>query len=374
MRAQRFSSIHEVPEALWDGLLDEDRPFHRHRFLRAVEDARVEDARFWYLIFFAGERLERPVATAALSAFTVSLDLFLGRRAQRVVERLRRRSPRLLRLDVLVCGLPVSFGQSNLVVADSSCAAAVLALLAQEMDAIARAEGLRYLCVKEFRPSDLDVFSGLEPLGFFRGHSLPAMSMAIPWSSFDEYLASLRHPYRRRIRKSRAKLDQAPILGGPELVTPKRFHQLYSNVMARAETRLELLNEAFFEQLWSEMGTDLQILAVQQDGEILAAALLMRTGATLRFVLVGLPEVERTEEDVYLNLLYAIVEQAIRQGCRTLVLGQTAYWSKQSIGGVPEPEYLYFKASDRRLHVVLRLLRGVLFPRLRLKDARALRA
>lgn len=367
MRAQRFSSIHEVPEDLWDGLLDDTQPWHRHRFLRAVEDARVEDARFWYLVFYADNR---PVATAALSAFTVSLDLFLGRTVQRIVERLRRRWPRLLRLDVLLCGLPASLGQSNLVVTDPGLVAAVLTLLTQEMDAIARAEGLRYLCLKEFRQAELDRVEGLERLGFFRGHSLPGMAMEIRWDSFGAYLASLRHSYRRRIKKSRAKLDRPPILGGPELVSPARFHQLYAHVMARADTRLELLNRAFFERLWVELGTDLQLLAVQRDEEVVGAALLLRTGSTLRFVLVGLPEQERTEEDVYLNLLYAIVEQAIRQRCYHLVLGQTAYWSKQSIGGVPEPEYLYFKAINRRLHAVLRLLRGILFPRVKLKTAR----
>jgi predicted N-acyltransferase len=368
---ERFSSIHEVPEALWDGLVGDKQPFHRHRFLRAVEDARVENARFWYLVFFADGRLERPVATAVLSAFTVSLDLFLGRAVQRLVERLRMRFPPLLRLDVLFCGLPVSLGQGNLAVADPAATEAVLWLLTLQMEAIAEAHGLRYLCVKEFRHRELGAVAGLERCGFFRGHSLPAMAMAIRWRSFDEYLASLRHDYRRRIKKARAKLAGTRwALGGTEVISPARFHALYRNVMARAATRLELLDQAFFERLWAELRAELQILAIERDREILGAALLLKTGATLRFVLVGLPAEARTEQDVYLNLLSAIVEQAIRQECRTLVLGQTAYWSKQSIGGVAEPEYLFFKARDRRLHAVLRLLRGVLFPRLKLKAVR----
>ena len=73
---RRFSSIHQVPESVWDGLLDDDHPYRTHRLIRAVEDARVENSRFWYLLFYDGER---AVGSAVLSAFTVSLGIFLSK-------------------------------------------------------------------------------------------------------------------------------------------------------------------------------------------------------------------------------------------------------------------------------------------------------
>lgn len=366
MRVRRYSSIHQVPESLWDSLLNDDQPYHAHRLIRAVEDAGVEDSRFWMLLFYEGERL---VASAVLSAFTVSLDLFLGKSVQKLVALVRKFFPRCLRVDVLFCGLPASFGQSNLVLADGVPARAVLDLLVREMESIAAEEGLRFLSIKEFKEHELPKVADLESLGFFRGHSVPYMTMDIRWRSFDEYLASLRHPYRRHILRS---LNRAPhlTLGGPEVMSPGRFFQLYRNVMARSETRLEMLNEAFFERLWVELGADLQILAAVADGEVLGAALLLKFGTTLNFMLVGLPATPRTPYDVYFNLLYAIVDQAIQQGCEHLNLGQTAYWGKQQIGGVPEDEFLFFRASNRSLHAVLRGLRRILFPRLRLSSPR----
>jgi predicted N-acyltransferase len=382
LRVRRFSSIHEIPESVWDGLLDEEHPYHAHRLIRAVEDARVEESRFWALLFYEGGR---PVASAVLSAFTVSLDIFLGKALQSLAARVRRWFPRFLRIDVLFCGLPASFGQSNLRLSDAAPARRVLELLVGEMESIARAGGLRFLCIKEFKASELSQVADLERLGFFRGHSIPYMTLDIRWRSFDDYLASLRHSYRRHIRRSLAKMGMTRpevrdaggpgpqpclVLGGAEVVSPQRFHQLYGNVMARSETRLEMLNEAFFERLWAELGRDLQIVAAVDRGEVLGAALLLKSGTTLNFMLVGLPETPQTPYDVYFNLLYAIVDQAIRQGCRRLNLGQTAYWGKQQIGGQPEDEFLFFKASNPTLHAVLRGLRRILFPRLVLESPR----
>jgi predicted N-acyltransferase len=257
----------------------------------------------------------------------------------------------------------------------------VLELLVREMEIISREAGLRFLCIKEFKTRELPRVGDLEQLGFFRGHSIPYMTLDIRWTSFDDYLASLRHSYRRHIRRSLAKMGMTRpafhessephlILGGPEVMSPARFSQLYGNVMARSETRLEMLNEAFFERLWIELGADLQILAAVDRGEVLGAALLLKTGTTLNFMLVGLPATPKTPHDVYFNLLYAIVDQGIRQGCRRLNLGQTAYWGKQQIGGEAEEEFLFFKASNRSLHALLRGLRRILFPRLRLQSPR----
>lgn len=385
LKVRRFSSIHEIPADLWDGLLNGDHPYHAHRLLRAVEDARVENSRFWYLVF---QERERPVATAALSAFTVSLDLFLGKGFQKIVALARRGFPRFLKIDILFCGLPASFGQSNLFLSADTPPRPVLELLANEMAALSRQEGLRFLVVKEIKEHDLPRVEFLERLGFFRGHSIPFLAMDVRWPSFDAYLASLRHSYRRHIRRSLAKMglerpevrpfspeclaDPRPqlVLGDPGIVSPDRFFALYRNVMARAETRLEMLNEEFFERLWVELAPDLQILAVVVGGEVQGAALLLKIGATLNFMLVGLPETPETPHDVYFNLLYAILDQAIRQGCRRLNLGQTAHWGKQRIGGEPEEEFLFFQAVNPRLHALLRAFRRILFPRIRLKSPR----
>jgi hypothetical protein len=55
----------------------------------------------------------------------------------------------------------------------------------------------------------------------------------------------------------------------------------------------------FFERLWVEFGPDLQILAAVVRGQVVGAALLLKSGETLSFSLVGLPETLETSHDVY---------------------------------------------------------------------------
>ena len=377
LRVARHRSIQEVDEALWDSINSDQDIFHQHRFIRAVEAARVEDSQAWYLLFYRGDRL---VATAALSAFTVSLDLFVGGAAAQLIQRLRRWWPEFLRIRILFCGLPISLGQNNLVVADPAQAGEVLALLVREMAEVARALGIQYLCVKEFLQSQIAGMDGLEKHGYFLANSIPYVSMPLRWPSFEAYLASLRHGYRRPIKLALKKIGQtspaierangdgpaaaAPrlVLGGPEVCPPSRFFELYMQVMERAPVKLETLNLPFFEQLYTHMRHDLAVLAFVQEREVLGSALLTTHNGAMTFMLVGLDYARRDQYDVYFNLVYGIISLAIEQGCRELHLGQTSYWLKQRVGGECIPEYFYFKSNRRFVHFCIRSLRAALFP------------
>ena len=103
-----FRSIHEVSETFWDSILPADNQFHRHRFIRVVEDADLEDSTFWYLLFKDKTGL---AGTAVLCSFRVSLDLFIGGWVSGLAKSVRRRFPNFLRPLILFCGLPVSLGQ-----------------------------------------------------------------------------------------------------------------------------------------------------------------------------------------------------------------------------------------------------------------------
>ena len=76
------------------------------------------------------------------------------------------------------------------------------------------------------------------------------------------------------------------------------------------------------------------------DGKkIISSALLVPHGDTLTFMLAG-RENEKDEYDSYFNLVYGIIALAIQSGCKKLKLGQTAYWVKQCVGALPEPELI----------------------------------
>jgi predicted N-acyltransferase len=237
--------------------------------------------------------------------------------------------------------------------------------------------------VKEFLEHNKELGVQFLKEGFFLANSIPYMSMDIRWHNFSAYITSLRHSYRRHILRSLHKVKcEEPViihsdeydgnspritwvLSEPGWMSPQQYHHLYMKVMERTKTKLETLNEDFFTELFKD-ASHYQLLSLVERGNILSSALLVPHGDTLTFMLSG-RENDKDEYDSYFNLVYGIVALAIQCGCKKLKLGQTAYWVKQCVGGLPEQELIYFASRRPVIHRILKSLRNVIFPELTVK-------
>ena len=411
LTAKRYNSIHEIEPSLWNGILNDNDVFHTHDFISIVEDSKVENADFYYLLIYDRDQL---VGTTVFSAFTVSLDLFISNSA--FVQKIKKIFPKLFSIKVLACGLPASFGQLNLKIADKQYAAEISSIIADEMKALSKKLRISLLTVKEFRRDELALFRQFENEGFFSGYSIPYMNLDVHWKSFDEYLSSLRHHYRRRILLSLKKIkhNQPAILtsfqqlnGQPGLILTEtsedmatEFYKKYLAVMERTPTKLETLNLDFFKNLFRQKdyngheelleispgvemtthqrsneiclrtrsGSKCKLLSLVVAEKIVSSAVLVFHGDTLTFMLVGKDE-EKDEYDSYFNLVYGIISVAIQNGCKKIKMGQTAYWVKQCVGASPEDEFIYLASRKPFMHWILRSLRHVIFPQTKLKAA-----
>jgi predicted N-acyltransferase len=382
LQVKKYNSIKEIDQGHWDSIINTNDYFHTHQFISVVEESRVENATFQYLLIYDDSNL---VATTVLSGFNISLDLFIS--TNFVVRKIRQLFPNVFTIKILVCGLPASFGQLNVVIKDALYAEEVCTLIASGMKQLANETGTRFLAIKELRQGELIEFSSFEKNGFFQGNSIPYMNLPIRWKTFNDYLSSLRHPYRRRImlslKKSGAPIPRiipreaynensknaALVLGEPEMGYSEKFYKMYLGVMSRTPTKLETLNKAFFENLFGET-TGIKILSLVVAGKEISSGILVLQGETITFMLAG-RENEKDDYDSYFNLVYGIIAYAIESGCKYLKLGQTAYWVKQSIGALPENEYLYFASTSKFWQAIIRKFRNVFFPPTVLKNIHA---
>ncbi|MET0391529.1 MAG: peptidogalycan biosysnthesis protein [Chitinophagaceae bacterium] len=379
---KKYNSIHDVDPVEWNSILDDHDIFHRHSFLSAVEDSRVENATLSYLLFYDGDVL---TATTVFSIFSISLDLFTG--DSRIVKALKKVFPKLFSIRILVCGLPASFGQQNLKLTDDAHTGAISRLIAAEMRGVAKQQRIKFMAVKELERHEATRLNGLEKEGFFLTHSIPYMQLPVRWNSFQNYLSSLRHPYRRRILQALKKAGcTEPVILSPGqydgegtawVVAPPGenfagdFFPAYLRVMERTPVKLETLNKAFFEQL-QQRKEEYEVLHFIVNGNVISTGVLVSSGDILTFMLVG-RENEKDPYDSYVNLVYGIVALAIQRGVRQVKLGQTAYWVKSCIGGLPEDEFLYFACTKPVTHWLLKKLRAVLFPETKLKPIHVFR-
>ncbi|WP_085314408.1 GNAT family N-acetyltransferase [Derxia lacustris] len=98
------------------------------------------------------------------------------------------------------------------------------------------------------------------------------------WSGFDDYLASLAQPKRKKIRAERRQVAAAGVtfqkLTGAD-ITPEHwafFHRCYSNTYLEHHSR-PYLNLDFFQRLGASMGEQVLLVIGSRDGRPVAAAL-----------------------------------------------------------------------------------------------------
>ncbi len=373
-RVEVHRSIHAIDPAVWDALAPADELQSTHAFIRACEDARVEDARYWHLLIRHRAEL---IGVASLSVMPVRLDLLSTGLVRRTMQGVRRISPGFLQPRVLFCGLPVSAGRPCLAIRSAADAPRVVAAISDAMIEAGREADAQLHCVKEFTPAEGDAMDGLLGHGFFRAWSLPSFRMAVPWRSFDAYVAGMRSGYRRQVRASRDVAARAGLRVRRVTDWSREsgaIHALYDQVLDRADFQLERLNGAFFRNLNAYLGDRAPAILVERGDRLIAAAILLRSPGLLTFFMAAIDYAHNRRCAAYLDLTTEVVADAIRSGVPALELGQTSAALKTRLGATAEGRHIYFRCRSPLAHAAFRTTAPALFPATRTPSRRVFRA
>lgn len=357
-----YERIDEVDAVEWDSILGPDDIQATHRFISTCQSAEVENALYRHVMIYEGERL---VSVASLSLLRVSLDLLSSGAMRAVIRLLRILRPGFLRIPLLLCGLPVSFGTSCIRFVDGADSNRILEVINGVMDSVAQDLHAPVLCYKEFSTDEAASMDYLRQAGYFRAQSLPGCFMLINWRTFEEYLLNMRAGYRRQLMASLRIRQEAGLTVrivedfGADCA---RIYGLYESVMDRAEFQLERLNQPFFEGLNINLGADSRAILLERRGELLAAAIMLFTRRVATLLLVGINYEQNRKYHSYFNIVVEAVREAIDARVEVLELGQTSYDLKGRLGSVTASRYIYLKHRNRWLNSILHTASGQLFP------------
>jgi predicted N-acyltransferase len=365
LRIRQVARLDDVSAEEWDGVAAPRDVQTTHRFVKLCQDSGIEGADYRHLLAYGADG--GLVAVATLSHMTVSLDLLSPRSVRAAIRGLRRVRPGLLRLPVVIGGLPVSFGRSCLAIRSCVDAETVVAAIAGAAEGFAVEKGASLVCFKEFTPEEDQRLGSLVRRGYVRAASLPSCSVAeLSWPSFGAYLAAMRAGYRRQAlatlrRREAAHLTVRTVDDFGEWCP--RLFALYEQVMERAEFRLERLNLEFFRRLNRDLPGESAALLLESDGALVAAAVVLKGGGGFTFLLAGLDYERHRSCQAYPNLVLGVVAEAIRSGARRLELGQTSYALKGRLGGSLVPRTLYLRSRSAVGQAALAVGHRLLFPR-----------
>ena len=251
---------------------------------------------------------------------------------------------------ILTCGLPVSTGKSSLTLAARGQSRQLLSTLDAAVSELAARTRMDAVLYKEFGADDLDWTKPLAEAGYRCIATPPTHYLQPLFESFHQYTTALRSHYRYKINRSLRKLRHAEvhisICKEPaeilEAYSPE-VHSLYYQVLERSNIRLETLPIEFFHELTVRLAGQVDLVLLSKQTRVLAFGWSLRAGSTCHMLFAGLNYELNAHFDLYFNLMYAWLDNALQSGAANIEFGQTADAFKARLGCSQRPLYAFLK-------------------------------
>jgi predicted N-acyltransferase len=326
------------------------------RYYEIVEDTIHPE--FQYL-YFAIRTADGQVA-AIQPFFIHDQDILAGLHPRfcRLIDAIRRRWPRFMRMKTLMVGCVA--GDGHLDGDDDQGRAAAAQLLAGAIVAHARALGARLIVLKEFPDEYREVLSCFDAAGFTRIPSMPYTRLSIAYADFDDYMEqALNSATRRKLRKKfKAAEGGAPItLTVTRDITPAvdEIFPLYLHVYERSKLRFEKLTPEYFRRLGDAMADRARFFVWRRDGRAIAFGNCLVHDGTLHAEYLGLDYAVALDLHLYHYVFRDLVRWGIANGCRWFQSTGLNYDPKLHLRQRLKPVDLYVRHTSAIVNAVMRV-------------------
>ena len=187
----------------------------------------------------------------------------------------------------------------------------------------------------------------VDPQGYAKGLTCPKCILTNTFSSFEDYLNSLRSNYRYRYTKC---LKKSAPLTLEYLENNKDFteemYACYLQVYNKSKIRVEKLPIDFFR------GDFFKIFVLKWERKVVGFGQMLENGDELIFEFVGVDYAHNATFDTYHRILLEIVKYGIENGFKTIDFGQTADESKLKLGSKYTMLYAYLHHTNPIVNAV----------------------
>ena len=345
-----YDSIQEVPKDLWNTVVGGRSCTFSHEFWNLVECSNLNDFRYRHALFFNAQG--DAVALTSFYTITTDIAIFAPNSLRNLLKICRRFYPNFLKLTMLECGTPVILNSPPLVCRPGEDEAVLFHALHELLHNLAKKEGQLLLVIRDFESNAQHCQLQFHRLGYHWVQMLPNTYMDIPWTSPEDYLASMKSYYRSKLRKHLA-INQAQ---GIRHELTSEFHHLADQLCHQwmmvhhqaDEFAREKLTPEFYHELSHQMGDRSKALLYYKNDELVGHALLLQDGDLLRWLYFG--RETPVNDSLYIYVGWSVVHSAILLGAKQLELGLTTYPIKQDLGAQLEPIHIALRGTSRFIH------------------------
>ena len=195
----------------------------------------------------------------------------------------------------------------------------------------------------------------------------PNFLMEIPsaWNNLDDYLSSLRAKYRIRAKRAFKKLGATIVkeLDAEAIQQYKEeLHQLYQQVANQIGFNMVSLHPDYFHHVKQALQGRFKLEAFWYGGRLVGFYTYFLNNRTMTVHYVGFDADQSQQLQLYLNMLYLLIERAIISGVSIINFGRTAHEIKSSVGAVAEEMYCYISHKNKAIQPIIPKLLEYLSP------------
>lgn len=192
------------------------------------------------------------------------------------------------------------------------------------------------------------------------GKTLPTAIFKNRFTDFEDYIQSLRSPYRRRVKLALERGRELEWERIAPLDFDDRLYELYVNVLENSDYPLERLGKEFFQNSGGEIYRLYPKGKENSKESSLGFIMIKENGDELKFIFGGMDYSQRDKYDIYYNMLLKILKIGIERSYKTINLGQTAESSKCRLGCVLEDRYMLFFSSNKIVSSLMKVFSKLL--------------
>ena len=208
---------------------------------------------------------------------------------------------------------------------------------------------------------------------FFKTHQLhkvlvqPNMLMNIKpnWYNLEDYIARLNKKYKRRFKRAKKKFGEIePRELNVETIqnSSKQLYKLYKNVSDNAKFNTFVLPQNHFYSLKKHLKENFKVFGYYLNSELIGFYTLILNNKTLETYFLGYDKEHQYLNQLYLNMLYHMVEFAIENKLESIVYARTAMEIKSSVGAKPKEMIMYMKHTNNIANTLLKTVFGLMKP------------
>ncbi len=351
--------------------------FLKTDYLSALEAAAPDDMEFRYVVVWLKGHPVGVIYTQLMHFRTEkSLNTSEPRPVctiQAMLKLFKSYMARKIAFDGIVCGNLLVTGEHAFHFTDAVVPARAVELVAACLDRLA--EGISrevrkpaVVLVKDFPVQRRKITATFVRRQYQTASFQPNMVLPIRphWQTFDDYLADMTSKYRvraRRARKKAARLKVRALSLAEVRSLSDELYRLYRNIAEQADFNAFLLHPEYFVRVKEHLGDDFIVTGWFDGGQLVGFNTAVRNGHELDAHFLGFEPAYNPSCQIYLNMLYHLVERAIGVRAERLVLGRTALEIKSSVGAAPEEMNCFLRHRSALPNTLLPSLIDYLEPR-----------